>query len=79
VTLLTAETRAREKVPNTRIERYGFIADIIISKYAPGDIFHYIIQRQGSAEILHWGQERSFEKAMECVEEFLADRRQKQR
>ncbi|MCU1284940.1 MAG: hypothetical protein JWO13_1290 [Acidobacteriales bacterium] len=68
---------ARSAVPHTRIERHGYIADILVSKNGDGDLFHYIIQRSGSAEVLHWGQELSFQRAMECVEEHLNDLKQK--
>lgn len=63
---------------NIRIQKNGFIADILVSKNGDGDIFHYVIQREGSAEIVHWGQEISLHRAKECVEDFLQDRRSKQ-
>jgi hypothetical protein len=61
---------------NTRIERNGYIADIIISpsRALGGDIYHYIIQREGSAEVVHFGQEVSMQRAIECVDEFLDSR-----
>ena len=58
----------------TRIERNGYTADIIASlseKY--GDIYHYVIQRVGSREIVHWGQEVSMQRAKESVDQFLDD------
>jgi hypothetical protein len=61
-----------------RVEKNGFIADIVTSKNGSGDIFHYVIQRAGSPEIVHWGQELSFHRAMECVEEFFGSHQAKQ-
>jgi hypothetical protein len=63
---------------NTRIEKNGFIADILISKHGSAELFHYVIQRVGSPEIVHWGQEVSFQRAVECVEEFLQGHAAKQ-
>jgi hypothetical protein len=63
---------------NTRVEKNGYIADILVSKYGGGNLFHYVIQRVGSTEIVHWGQEVSFQRAMECVEEFLEAHQAKQ-
>jgi hypothetical protein len=55
-----------------RIERNGYVADIIPSlseKY--GDIYHYVIQPIGSREIVHWGQEVSMQRAKEMVNLYL--------
>ena len=62
-----------EKSENVRIERAGFIADVLVSNSPFGHIFHYVIQRKGSPEIVHWGHEVSMQRAKECVEEFLDD------
>lgn len=56
---------------NVRLERAGHIADILTSQSSSGEIFHYVIQRAGSPEIVHWGQERSMEQALEMVNDFL--------
>ena len=56
---------------NTRIQRHGFVADILISHSAKGDTFHYIILREGSPAVVRGGREASLEKAVACVEEFL--------
>jgi hypothetical protein len=60
-------------VPNARVQKNGFVADIVISNYesAP-QIFHYVIQHEGSTEIVHWGQELSFQRALESIEQYLA-------
>jgi hypothetical protein len=55
-----------------QLRRYGFIADIISSPSFNGHIFHYVIQPESSVEIVHWGQEVSMQRALECVEEFLS-------
>jgi hypothetical protein len=56
---------------STRVEKNGFIAEIFVSSNGSGHLFHYVVQRVGSHEIIHWGQELSFQRAIECVEEFL--------
>ena len=60
-------------VPNARVQKNGFVADIVISNHesAP-QIFHYVIQHEGSTEIVHWGQELSFQRALESIEQYLA-------
>lgn len=57
--------------PSARIQRSGFIADIMVSHSSRGDIYHYIILRAGSPIIVHGGQEVSLQRATECVEDFL--------
>ena len=63
-----------------RIPRKGFLAEIFVSSttlLAGGKIFHYVIQREGLPEVVHWGQETSLKDAMKSVEDFFAqnDRR----
>lgn len=59
-----------------RIERNGYLAEIMVSHSTLMDatIYHYVIQRQGWPEVLHWGQEVSLQRALECVNDFI-DRR----
>jgi hypothetical protein len=60
-------------VPNTRVQKNGFIADIVISNHESAPkIFHYVIQHEGSTEIVHWGQELSLQRALESIEQYLA-------
>jgi hypothetical protein len=60
-------------VPNARIQKNGFVADIVISNHESAPkIFHYVIQHKGSTEIVHWGQELSFQRALESIEQYLA-------
>lgn len=61
----------REPIPNARIQRYGYVADIMISKNESGDLYLYIIQQEDSAEVLRWGQELSLARAMQSVDGFL--------
>ena len=50
----------------------------VLSESGAVVIFHYIIQKVGSPEIIHWGQELSFQRAKECVEDFLESHQAKQ-
>jgi hypothetical protein len=54
--------------PKACIKKHGFIAEIIVGNYGDQEIYHCVIQREGSLEILFWGQEQSFERAMESAE-----------
>ena len=75
--ILTSTSPSRAPIPNTRVEKDGYIADIFLSKSGSLDIFHYIIQRSGSAEILVWGQELSLRSAQDSIEEFIRHDRSK--
>jgi hypothetical protein len=57
--------------PNTKIHKYGYVAEIIVGKQGSADLFYYVIQRKGAAEILYWGQELSLQRALERAEEHL--------
>ena len=68
-----------DRMPNARIQTCGFIADIVISKNESGQIYHYVIQREGSPQVEHWGQELSFKRALDCIDDFLEPFRNKMR
>ena len=61
-----------EHVPTARLQKYGFIADIVVSNNRDaGTIYHYVVQPEGSREIVFWGQELSFKRALDSVEDFF--------
>lgn len=60
-----------EHVPTARIQKHGFIADIIVSNKPNQQLYHYVIQPEFSQEIVHWGQELSFKRALESIEDFF--------
>jgi len=62
------------------IERGGYIAEIMVSDSAllGVTIYHYVIQRKGWLDIVHWGQELSMQRAQECVNDFIDGRISKQ-
>ena len=65
---------ASGKTPsNTRLTIGNFIADILIDSSQPATVYHWIVQRLGSAQILSWGQEQSFEAAEKAARGCLAD------
>lgn len=55
------------------IRRYGYLAEIMRSKAGDRTVFHYLVQRENSTGILHWGQEFSEQRALESIEEFLQE------
>jgi hypothetical protein len=69
---LVAAKQAPEP-PNTRLSVGDYIADILLDARPDGTIYHWIVQRVGSAAIIHWGQEYTFEDAYSTVSTCLAD------
>ncbi|MGC2742669.1 MAG: hypothetical protein WA672_05740 [Candidatus Angelobacter sp.] len=57
--------------PNTRLSVGQYIADILLDARSDGTIYHWIVQRVGSAAIIQWGQEYSFEDAYSAVTLYL--------
>lgn len=57
--------------PNTRLTVGNFIADILVDRREPSALCHWIVQRIGSAEILYWGQETSFDQAQQAAADYL--------
>jgi hypothetical protein len=64
--------KGADKPPNTRLVHEGFIADILIDSRAHPTVYHWIVQRAGSAHVLYWGQEKSFEDAQKAAKDCLA-------
>lgn len=61
----------RPRKPTLRISRNGYRAEITRSKSTIGNIYHYVIMREGSPEIVSWGQERSLKDARACVSDYI--------
>lgn len=57
--------------PNTRLSVGDYIADILLDARPDGTIYHWIVQRLGSATIIQWGQEYTFEDAYSAVSAYL--------
>src|SRR5260370_34225474 len=57
--------------PNTRLSVGDYIADILLDARPNGTIYHWIVQRIGSAAIIQWGQEYTFEDAHSTVSAYL--------
>ena len=55
----------------TRVQRHGFVADIMVCHSAAGDAYQYIIVREGGRQIMCGGKEASMMQALERVYEFL--------
>lgn len=70
--ILVAAKQAPEP-PNTRLSVGNYIADILLDARPEGTIYHWIVQRVGSAAIIHWGQEYTFEDAHVTVKAYLED------
>lgn len=54
-----------------RIENQQYFADILHDTQNEPAVYHYIIQRKGSNEILHWSQESTEEKAIDAARKEL--------
>jgi hypothetical protein len=57
--------------PNTRLSVGEYIADILLDDRPNGTLYHWIVQRVGSAAIIQWGQEYTFEDAHSTVTAYL--------
>jgi len=66
-----AATKRAPEPPNTRLAVGDYIADILLDARPDGTIYHWIVQRVGSAAIIQWGQEYTFEDAYSAVSAYL--------
>ncbi|HEV3036898.1 MAG TPA: hypothetical protein VHA33_03840 [Candidatus Angelobacter sp.] len=56
---------------NTRLTLGDYIADVLLDTRHDAKIFHWIVQKTGSASIIHWGQEHTFEDAKAAAQTYL--------
>jgi hypothetical protein len=54
-----------------RIRKQRFFADILYDGRTQPGVYHYIVQREGSNEILHWNQEITEERAVKAARKEL--------
>jgi len=66
-----AAAKMASEPPNTRLSLGDYIADILLDARPNGTIYHWIVQRVGSAAIIQWGQEYTFEDAYSAVSAYL--------
>lgn len=67
---------------STRLRRGIFVAEIVADDAGDGPIYHIIVQRIGSPEVLSLAQERSFHRALDRAHmslERLVQQRRKRR
>jgi hypothetical protein len=69
--LVRRTEKPESKPPNTRLTIGNYIADILVDLRSYATLYHWIIQRVGSAEIIGWSQENCFEDAEEAARECL--------
>ena len=78
---MAAAARQTTEPENTRLTFGGYIADILLDARHNARIFHWIVQRVGSAAIVYWGQEHTFEEAkaaaQSCLETLGGDEQKK--
>ncbi len=79
--MVAAAAGTSKEPENTRLTLGGYIADILLDARHNAKIFHWIVQRIGSATIVYWGQEYSFEDARSaaqtCLEKLAGDQQKK--
>src|SRR5581483_6647632 len=71
--ILVSETKAAQEPSNTRLILGNCIADVLMDASHNAKIYHWIVQRVGSAAIIQCGQEYTFEDAKMAAQQFLEE------
>jgi hypothetical protein len=61
-----------------RIRRGRHFADVLKDARSHSEVWHWIVQREHSNEIVAMGQERTEEEARQCAEQSIAELNRKQ-
>ncbi len=68
--LVTAATKRKKS--NLRLVSGTYFADVVTDSHSDPPIHHWIVQREGSPDIVHWAQETTFAEAERAAKAFLA-------
>ncbi|HEV2989773.1 MAG TPA: hypothetical protein VG759_15125 [Candidatus Angelobacter sp.] len=68
---MVAAVKQAPEPENTRLTLGDYLADVLLDTRHDAKIFHWIVQKIGSASIIHWGQEHSFEDAKLAAQTYL--------
>ncbi|HKR32027.1 MAG TPA: hypothetical protein VJT08_16210 [Terriglobales bacterium] len=71
---MATESSTTPERSNTRILIGNHFADIIINREHQTPIYYWIAQQLGSADVVGWGQEDTFDKAEQSAGQFLEER-----
>jgi len=67
------ETMAGSNHSTLTIRQGNYLADIITDRLNPGSAYHYVVQGQGSFDVLSWGVEPTMEQALSCSGSIMAE------
>jgi hypothetical protein len=68
---VVAAAKQAPEPENTRLMLGEYIADVLLDGRYDAKIFHWIVQKVGSAAIIHWGQEHTFQEATSAAQSYL--------
>ncbi len=68
---MVAAVRQAPEPENTRLTLGDYLADVLLDTRHDAKIFHWIVQKVGSAAIIHWGQEHTFQEAKSAAQTYL--------
>ncbi len=74
--IVTAGTKRRK---NIHLVRGAYFADVVTDTRSNPPVHHWIVQREGSPEVVHWGQEKSIAQAESAAASCLDDLNQRER
>jgi hypothetical protein len=69
--LVSTQSVQRSQQPDARITLAEYFAEIVQGQGPDGAIFHWIVQRVGSADVLMWGQDSTHEEACASAKSYL--------
>lgn len=76
--LVAGVSRDREQQhTNTRLVLSDYLADILVDRRFVPPIYHWVVQRIGSADVVKWGQEATFAEAEAAARDCIARRARK--
>ena len=68
---VVAAVKQASEPENTRLTLGDYLADVLLDARHDAKIFHWIVQKVGSAAIIHWGQEHTFQDAKSAAQSYL--------
>jgi len=70
---LVSAAAKKDKAAQLRLECPPYFTDVISDLRSQPPIYHWLVHREGSPQILQWGQEHTLKKAKSAATAFIRD------
>ncbi len=76
---MSAAAAKQKHDDNIRVVAPPYFADVVVDRRTHPPTYHWIAQREGSPDIVYWGQAESLDEAKEAAQASIDERAKRER